>query len=360
MTIINGVRAKYVTAITGGGTAAISNILSRGGASSWFVEGLTPYSKEALTSFLGREPEKFVSADTANQMALKSYLRAIELGVKPEEAAGLGATAVLGKIENEREGRKHQAYISVQLCDGVHYHHIEVPNSLLDRKEQECFLAKKIEEIIETDDILRTNPLSSIRDRSKTYIDLLLSKKRLAKFYTIDGTITKRDLIEDDSLIYSGSFNPFHEGHAQVIKSSGKKVFLEISITNVDKPPIDITSLFNRIMSIRWDIERYHILDQVTGIILTNTPKFFDKLWVLGPKANFLVGTDTAKRMLDPKYGNVEDLFELIETYGSKIFVCNRPGYDLHIPKDYENRFEFLPGTGLNISSTELRKGRSQ
>ena len=349
MTIINGVRAKYVTAITGGGTAAVSNILSRGGASSWFLESLIPYCKESLVGFLGgKEPEKFVSEHTANQMALKCYLRALELGAKPEEAAGLGATAVLGKIENERAGRQHHAYVSVQLNDSLRCFHVEFPPWTISRREQEDWIASYIQMVLTTDNIDIFTPYKIVRDTFGA-MELISSKKRLSHTIDLrDGTWLPFVSPPDKVVVYSGSFNPFHEGHAEVIKklvaATDKRVWLEISVTNVDKMPVDLLSLKDRIKSINDGIKQYGLGKDVIALALTNTPKFYDKLSLFGPDASFVVGSDT-----------VEELFDLIEVYGTKVYVCHRPGYDFVAPQQYENRFTFLPGTGLQISSTELR-----
>ena len=138
--------SKVVLTITGGGTGAIGNILSKGGASSWFVEGNVPYSKESLVKFLGAEPEKFVSKEAANQMALRSYLRAIELGFSKEEAIGIGSTAVLGKVVDERVGRQHSCYLSVQNHKGLYSHFLPIKGN--NREEEEWHLSNEIEQIV--------------------------------------------------------------------------------------------------------------------------------------------------------------------------------------------------------------------
>lgn len=359
MTIIKDVPVKYVAAITGGGTAAIGNILKRGGASAWFLEGIVPYAKESLVKFLGKEPEKFVSERTANQMALKAYMRAIELGAKPEEAAGLGCTAVLGRIENERAGREHRAYISVQTHDRVHLFVEQIPHwiDVQGREYQEDYIAEKIQQIMLTDDISLCSPTKDTFDQFGL-TQLLLSKKREATTFDRSARFLPYVHIDSPFVVYSGSFDPFHEGHAAVIQKLAEKtrkpVYLELSVRNVDKPDVDLNGLADRMASIYIGMMK-HNLKSIAGVILTNMPKFFDKLSLLGPKASFVVGSDTASRMVDNKYGNVESLFDLIEVYGTEIFVCERPGYSFVAPKQYEQRFTFLPGTGLQISSTELR-----
>ena len=359
-TVPSAAPAKFVATITGGGTAAISNILKRGGASSWFLEGNIPYAKESLVEFLGAEPEKYVSEETANQLALKSYLRAIKLGASPREAAGLGATAVLGKPSGEREGRKHFAYVSVQRYKGLTC--IMLPIEDFDsREDEEDYLAHEI------DTIMTGGPLNLLGKAYKVvsdqigYTQLLLSDKRDYILLSVDGIPIKGETLGTRRVaVYSGSFNPFHDGHAEVIRKVMDKydrIWLELSIKNVDKPEMNLISLDNRILSIVQGLTKHDLHDKVAGIILTNTPKFKDKLWQLGPNVDFLVGSDTAKRIVDPRYGDPQELIEIAETYGTKFIVVQRPGYDFIVPRQYnENVFVMTDGAGLNISSTQLRK----
>lgn len=355
---------KYVATITGGGTGAISNILKRGGASSWFVEGNIPYSKESLVDFLGAEPEKYVSEETANQMALKSYLRAIQLGVAPQEAAGLGATAVLGKIEAEREGRKHFAYVSIQRYRSITSLKIPIER-FATRQDEEDYLANEIDKIMTGGPINIMERGHKVVSDYVNYMNLLLTDKRDYTLLTTDGIakLKNSNLGTGRVAVYSGSFNPFHDGHAEVIRKAQDKynnIWLELSIKNVDKPEINLASLDDRLLSIYHGLTKADLHDKVKGIILSNTPKFKDKLWQLGPNVDFLVGSDTAKRIVDTKYGDPQELIDIAETYGTKFIVVHRPGHDFIVPMKYNiGMFEFTNGTGIEISSTELRKANN-
>lgn len=362
MTIIKDVPVKYVAAITGGGTAAIGNILKRGGASAWFLEGIVPYAKESLVDFLGTEPEKFVSEDTANQMALKSYLRAIKLGAKPSEAGGLGATAVLGKPSGEREGRKHFAHVSVQLAKSLSTYTILIDKFNGNRIDEEEFLSRKIDEILVDKSFLAPNRFMTDK---YDYNHLLLSNTRDFVMFNTDNiplltNKTREVVFKKKWVVYSGSFNPFHDGHAEVIKQANINdvdgVLLELSIRNVDKPEVTLLSLYDRINSIHHGLRKHNLLSKVKGILITNTPKFKDKLWMLGPNVHFLVGSDTASRIVNEKYGNPHEVLDIAETYGTKFFVVNRPGYNFVVPKKYDTgHFVFTGSSGLDISSTAIR-----
>ena len=71
--------------LLGRGHQGVSWLLSVPGASGTVLEAVVPYSRPALADFLGREPVKSVSEDTARDLALHAYRRAVRL---PQHARG--------------------------------------------------------------------------------------------------------------------------------------------------------------------------------------------------------------------------------------------------------------------------------
>ena len=53
---IHGSGRQAVIAVTGGGSLAISDLLSVPRASAFVLEAIVPYAPSALTQWLGREP----------------------------------------------------------------------------------------------------------------------------------------------------------------------------------------------------------------------------------------------------------------------------------------------------------------
>lgn len=94
--------------------------------------------------------------------------------------------------------------------------------------------------------------------------------------------------------VLPGAFNPVHDGHrrlrAAAVEFLGCPVLFELSIRNVDKPPLDAIEVHERML---------RIAD--SPVLLTNAPLFADKARLF-PGAWFVVGFDTAERILDPKY----------------------------------------------------------
>ena len=95
--------------------------------------------------------------------------------------------------------------------------------------------------------------------------------------------------------ILPGSFNPLHAGHLQLATTAcqrlGHSVHFELSITNVDKPDLTEEVIQQRAVQFA----------TVGPLWLTRASRFVQKA-ELFPGAWFVVGYDTAVRLLDPRY----------------------------------------------------------
>jgi nicotinic acid mononucleotide adenylyltransferase len=162
------------------------------------------------------------------------------------------------------------------------------------------------------------------------------------------------------AIILSGSFHPLHKGHKELLITAEKmtklKPFFEISIQNVDKENIPIDEMNARISQFKG----------IGDILVTNLPTFVEKSSVF-QNSIFVIGFDTAKRILDDKYyiGSKNDALEEIRELGCSFLVAGRKvdknfrtKKNLILNKRYkemfmeisENRFR------IDISSTLLRK----
>ena len=64
---------KAVLVIIGGGSTALNALLTTSGASRFVVEAQIPYSPEALSAYLGENPEQSVSPATARALARRAF-----------------------------------------------------------------------------------------------------------------------------------------------------------------------------------------------------------------------------------------------------------------------------------------------
>ena len=164
--------------------------------------------------------------------------------------------------------------------------------------------------------------------------------------------------------LVSGSFNPRHQGHGALWRAArrrfGDPVAYELSITNVDKPPLPSGVALRRAAQFAGDAR----------LLLTAAPTFLEKARLL-PGAAFAVGADTARRIVDPVYYGgapaMRRALRELRSLGARFVVAGRLEHgrfvqlsDLTLPPEAAGLFEAIPADELrvDISSTDLRAGR--
>jgi len=192
----------------------------------------------------------------------------------------------------------------------------------------------------------------------KIYADLLNNR---IKFYSYNDDLKNENYNLNNSLILSGSFNPLHDGHIELLKASSKEFkknpLFEISIKNVDKSEINFNDLMDRINQFR----------SLGKLVVTNSEKFEEKSKIF-KESIFVIGYDTALRLVDNKYYNDDfrKSLKIIEKNNCSFLVSGRfinkkykkpnninfEGYDYLFNILSEEKFR------IDISSTELRRLR--
>lgn len=199
-----------------------------------------------------------------------------------------------------------------------------------------------------------------------TSIDRLYDMEIGALVISADQSISES--LPKKPLVLAGSFNPLHEGHKTMLeiaeKRTGRAGFFEISVQNVDKPQLERGALNVRTKS---------ITQEGRAVIVTNAPRFTEKSAIL-PGATFIIGYDTAVRLIDPKYypdhssgtpDPVEDSLNIISANGCSFIVVGRIDsdgefkvlQDIPIPGRFKHLFEGLSESEFrsDLSSTEIR-----
>jgi len=175
--------------------------------------------------------------------------------------------------------------------------------------------------------------------------------------------------IPENPVILSGSFNPFHEGHKEMLIAAEKETnfnpFLEISITNVDKNELVLSDIQKKV-----DM----IISHNLPLIISNSPRFLEKSNIF-PGSIFLIGNDTFQRLFDYKYYDdfnsntslspIIQTLDIIKENGCKFLVAGRitennifTNMDFSlIPKQFESMFSSLVESQFrnDISSTKIR-----
>jgi len=178
-----------------------------------------------------------------------------------------------------------------------------------------------------------------------------------------DGTLARST--PPPRSVLPGSFNPLHDGHlllARVAQElTGAPVAFEISVTNVDKPPLDAADVRARVA-------------QFAGrgrVELTRAPTFVEKSRLL-LAVTFVVGADTAERLVATRYYGDEThmnaALEEMADRGCRFLVAVRIDgagrvrslADAAIPPKFSQLFTAIPESRFRIdaSSSAIRAGR--
>ncbi len=185
--------------------------------------------------------------------------------------------------------------------------------------------------------------------------------------------------------VLPGSFAPLHHGHLEMAKlamsklpqpaienpaigkpaipkpafgSGSRHCWFEICIANVDKPPLDLQMILDRIQQ---DFGGF-------GVLLSNAPTFEEKSQLF-PGVTFAVGADTIRRICKLKYyennqARFEQAIASIKSNGNRFLVFGRiedgeflESEQLDLPASVSELCEFVSSQEfrIDISSSEIR-----
>ncbi len=326
---------RLVVAVTGGGTKAISQLLDVAGASRSVLEATVPYSASSMKHWLGGLPEQACSESTARLMAMAAWMRAQRLASDAPSAmlVGIGATASLA-TDRPKQG-EHRIHVAVQTEKLTRSLSLTLSKGKRGRKKEQWLASKMI--LLATGEACEVDTTAAADALDQQYID---NEKidRLQQHAEADWTelltgqrncvalpIRKQKAAVRPQVLFPGAFNPLHEGHrrmAQVAASRlGEPVAYELSITNVDKPPLDFVEIQRR-------LENFLQQDTNATLLLTDAPTFRAKS-ELFPGCTFVVGADTMLRIADPSYyagerAGYDAAIQLLAERGCRFLVFGR------------------------------------
>jgi nicotinic acid mononucleotide adenylyltransferase len=358
--------ARIAMAITGGGSSAIGKLLEAPGGSASLLEAVVPYSQAALEEFLGGAPDQFCSEPTARAMAMAAWMRARQLAADedPRKLVGVGMTASL--LSSAPKKGEHRTHVGVQTAELTASYSLTLTKGERSRSEEEQLAANLL--ILALGEVC----VPARKDLDKSVQNCLLNGEHVERQGQVAEPAWTELLLGERRLVFAGeksalqgvfpgAFNPLHAGHREMMAQASKrlgKVAYEISITNVDKPPLDFIEIQNRLNGIGQN-----------DVVLTTAPTFREKASLL-PNTTFVVGIDTLVRIADPcyYYGDPKKRDQAIQdiaaegcrflVFGREIdgqFCCLN---DVELPAELRTLCDAVPEEEFHedVSSTELRK----
>jgi nicotinamide mononucleotide (NMN) deamidase PncC len=361
--------AMVALVTAGAGSRAIAWLLSVPGASRTVLEAVVPYGSRALIDYLGWQPDQAVSAEAAVGMAAAAHARAVRFREGSGPTLGLACTATIATDRPKRG--EHRCHVALWDGEQVTVTSLVLEKGARDRAGEETVVSQLMLYALGVAagvggvavDMRPGEEISITRNDVRRPLERLLDG-------SVDGLVAygPHTMVPDGAAegvaVLSGAFNPLHHGHLALARTAearlGRPVMFEISVQNVDKPPLTAGQLRARLR--QFECGR--------RVALTREPLFRGKSRLF-PGCPFVIGYDTAARLIDPAYygGSADAMraaLDEIRANGCRFLVAGREEDgvfrtidDLDVPEGYDDLFEGIPEDVFraDISSTAIREG---
>lgn len=361
---------QVVIEFGGAGVQALAWLHSVAGSSRTILEATDRYAAASLTELLGFQPERFTSRQVSAAMAAAAYQRAQRLAEAGPPLVGLGCTATIAT--DRRKRGEHRCFVSAFTPQQLITFGLTMTKGLRRRHEEEDLVSRLVLwALAEACDLeprldlrlAEAERLLELHQPVHLAADLLAGQIETVTVWS-DGRLTKDDRL-DQVILVSGSFNPLHQGHLHMAQLAASKfgypVYFELPLLNADKAVIQPAEAWRRAAQFA----------DVAPLVLSCAPLFNQKA-KLYPNSVFVVGFDTAVRIVDPRFydhdpAKMRLALADIQDQGCRFLVVGRvtdQGFmtvaDLDLPADFISLFEGVSEAEfrIDLSSTELRHHR--
>ena len=354
-----------------GGAQALAWLHAVGGSSRTVLEATDRYSAASLAGLLGGAPAKAVTRDVAGAMASAARRRARELAAPGTPVVGAACTAALAS-DRPRRGA-HHAVVAVADALGTAICELELAKGTRRRRQEEAAVSLLLlAELaaacgVAVPELAAAPAPGDVTQREfRPELRFAAVGSGAADWLLLDaaGCVVEQGVPWDRVALLSGSYHPLHAGHLALAEAAAAllqcRVVFELTLVNADKAAIGLPEAQRRAA-------------QFAGrapLLLSREPLFAAKA-ALFPGAVFVVGVDTAARLVDRRfYGDsaaaMQRALADVARCGCSFLVAGRRvedryrtlvDVDLPLPPALRALFRELPEDSFryDISSTEIR-----
>ena len=353
-----------------GGTRALAWLHAVGGSSRTVLEATDRYSAASLAALLGHPPAKAVTGDVAVAMAAAARRRARDLAAPGTPVVGAACTAALAS-DRPRRGA-HHAVVAVADALGTAVCELELAKGARTRRQEEAAASLLLlAELAAACGVAVPEPAAAdapgdVMQREFRPAQRFAALGSAADWLLLDaaGCVVEQGSGWDRVALLSGSYHPLHDGHLALAEAAAallrRRVVFELTLVNADKAAIGLPEAQRRAA-------------QFAGrapLLLSREPLFAVKA-ALFPGAVFVVGVDTAARLVDPRfYGDsaaaMRRALAEVARHGCSFLVAGRlvderyrtlADVALPLPRALRALFRELPEDSFrcDISSSEIR-----
>lgn len=360
---------RMVLQFAGAGSQGLAWLHALPGSSNTIIEASDRYAAASLSDALGYQPTQFTSQEVAIDLARGAFARA-QLLEPTHHSFGVGLTATIATGRQKRG--EHRLSLATWDSLGSLRMTLQLAKGHRNRSQEEALVSQVLLYGLALAAGARVSAAGLLADISAadslerdfmphepwhTFADGTLPLVHIA-----DGQATPQTQLEG-MLLISGSFNPLHEGHLELAHAASEHTGLpacfELPLANADKAAIDLEQAYGRVQQFAG----------VAPVVLSHVPLFADK-GRLFPNSTFVIGADTAVRLVDPRFydddpAKMHAALEQLRRAGCRVLVAGRldPASerfvelaDVNVPEGFEGLFERLEFR-RDISSTTLREG---
>lgn len=321
-----------VLELAGAGTQALAWLHAVSGSSATVLEAHDRYHPDALAAALGAAPDRATDPAVAAALAAAAWERAKRLAAGGA-VVGLGCTAAL--VTGRPRRGAHVCHVAARDGLGSRRFTVRLAKGARDRAGEEAVAGRLVLLALAAAAGVdpagappwpEPEPVRAAFDAGPELTALLAAGagaravcRQADGAVLVDPPAPRRSRV---GALLSGAFNPAHDGHRGLAAAAaaflGMEVSYELPVLNADKSPLDAAEAHRRAAQFLGRAELW----------LTRAALYADKA-ALFPGAVFVVGADTAERVLQPRfYGGERQMGRAVAAIGAagcRFLVAARP-----------------------------------